>query len=162
MRKLFAVMLLTFAPAVLPAQDVGLPLGSKPAAVRIADINGQAVDLGQYIGKQPVMLEFWATWCPLCRALEPQMRTLTQRYGKRLQVFVVAVGVNQNPRSIKRHLEKHPLPGIVLWDGDGAAVRAFNAPGTSYVVVLDRNGKVVYTGSGSEQKLASAVTRGLR
>lgn len=155
-------MLLTFAPALLPAQDVGLPLGSKPAAVRIADINGQAVDLGQYIGKQPVMLEFWATWCPLCRALEPQLHAVAQKYAKQLQVFVVAVGVNQNPNSIKRHLARHAMPGIVLWDGDGAAVRAFEAPGTSYVVVLDKSGKVVYTGSGSEQKLASAATRGLR
>ena len=47
----------------------------------------------------------------------------------------------------------------VLWDGSGAAVRAFQAPGTSYVVMLDARGKVVYTGYGADQDLEQAVRR---
>ena len=144
------------------AQDVGLDIGTRPAAVTLEDLDGKAVDLAQYIGRKPVLLEFWATWCPLCRALEPQLAAAQKRFGNKLDIIVVAVGVNQTPRSIKRHMDKHALPGRVLWDGKGAAVRAFMAPGTSYIVILDRTGKVIYTGAGSEQELASVLARAVR
>ena len=144
------------------AQDVGLDIGTRPAAVTLEDLDGKAVDLAQYIGRKPVLFEFWATWCPLCRALEPQLAAAQKRFGNKLDIIVVAVGVNQTPRSIKRHMDKHALPGRVLWDGKGAAVRAFMAPGTSYIVILDRTGKVIYTGAGSEQELASVLARAVR
>lgn len=145
-----------FIASSLHGQDVGLEIGAKPKPVILQDLDGKAVNLAQYIGKKPVLLEFWATWCPLCKALEPQLAAAKKKFPN-VEMIVVAVGVNQNPRSIKRHIAKHALPGRVLWDGDGAAVRAFMAPGTSYVVVLDKTGKVVYTGAGSEQQLDSAV-----
>jgi hypothetical protein len=47
----------------------------------------------------------------------------------------------------------------VLWDGAGNAVRAFDAPATSYVVILDRQGKVAYTGVGPDQDLEAALAR---
>ena len=119
-------------PVALAGQDVGLPLGTTGPAVTLADLDGKVVDLGQYVGKQPVLLEFWATWCPLCKALEP---------------------------SLKRHLAAAPLPFPVLYDANGAAVRAYQAPTTSYIVVLDRAGKVVYTGAGAEQDIAAVLRR---
>ena len=145
----------------LRAQDIGLEVGAKPKPVTLNDLDGRAYNLAQVMGKKPVLLEFWATWCPLCKALEPQLAAARKKYPN-VDFVVVAVGVNQNPRSIKRHLASHPLPGRVLWDGDGAAVRAFEAPGTSYVVMLDKSGKVVYTGAGSDQKLEPAIRLALR
>lgn len=155
---LFALILAAL-PLPLLAQDIGLPIGAAPAPVTLEDLDGNAVDLADYMGKKPVLLEFWATWCPLCRALEPQLTAALEKYGGKLEVIMVAVGVNQSPRTVKRHLARHALPGRVVWDGKGAAVRAFSAPGTSYVVLLDANGRVVYTGSGSDQKLLPALAR---
>jgi hypothetical protein len=48
-----------------------------------------------------------------------------------------------------------------VFDADGAATDAYFAPATSYVVVVDRNGKIVYTGLGGDQKLEAAVQKGL-
>jgi len=53
----------------------------------------------------------------------------------------------------------HPMPFTFLWDAGGAAVRAFQAPSTSFVVVLDASGKVVYTGVGEDQDVEGAVSR---
>lgn len=145
-----------------PQDQIGIPLGETPEAVQIEDLDGAPVDLGDYIGKRPVLLEFWATWCPLCQALEPRLREAYATYGEEVEFLIVAVAVNQRPRRIKRHLEDHPMPGRILWDEGGRAVRAFMAPTTSYVVVLDAEGRVVYTGLGEDQDIEAAVRKALR
>ncbi len=147
------------APATLCAQDVGLPLGAQAPAVTVHDLDGKPVDLGRYVGKGPVLLEFWATWCPLCAALEPALKAAYAHYGTAVRFFAIGVAVNESPASIRRHLASHPLPFPVLYDGDGGAVRAFDAPTTSYIVVLDRTGKVSYTGTGEDQDVVAALRR---
>jgi len=158
---LLAVVLLTAGPAVrLSAQDdAGIPLGRTAPAVTIEDLNGKPVDLARFIGGRPALIEFWATWCPICRALEPKVTAAHQRYGTKVQFIAVAVAVNESPASVRRHLTQHPRPYPFLWDTNGNAVRAFQAPTTSFVVALDEQGKVVYTGVGEDQDLEAALAR---
>ncbi len=159
-RVAWCVGLLISAPAVLGAQDViGIPVGETPPAVTLENLNGDSVALSQWIGKKPVIVEFWATWCPICAELLPRMEAAQQKYGDRAEFVVVAVAVNQSKNSVRRHLEKHPMPFTFLWDGNGAAVRAFQAPSTSYIAVLDAKGKVVYTGVGEDQDIEAALSR---
>lgn len=141
-------------------QDIGLPLGTTPPAVQVEDLDGNAVDLARWVGKRPVVVEFWATWCPVCEALFPKIEAAHRRYGDRVAFLVIAVAVNQSTRSIRRHLERHPMPfATILWDDRGNAVRAFDAFTTSYVVVLDAAGKVAYTGAGEDQDIAAVLNR---
>jgi thiol-disulfide isomerase/thioredoxin len=165
-RKLagYASAAAVFALAGLPvhAQEVGLALGSVPAAVEIEDLNGQVVRLSDYVGRKPVIIQFWATWCPTCAATLPALRAARQRHGDAIEVLFIAVGVNQTPRSIRRHLETNALPGRVLYDARGRAARAYRVPTTSYIVILDAAGRVVYTGVGADQDIAAAVARALR
>lgn len=146
------------AAGPLAAQDdVGLPLGTKPAAVTLQDLDGNSAVLGTQFGKQPVLVEFWATWCPRCAALQPKLTAAYRRYGDRVKFVAVAVAVSQRPSTIRRHLARHPIPYPVLWDADGRAVRDFAAPTTSYVVVLDSNGRVAYTGTDEDQDIDAVL-----
>jgi len=156
--SLLAVFAL-LVPLALSGQDVGLPVGTRAPIVTVEDLDGKPVDLGRYIGRRPVLLEFWATRCPLCKALEPSMREAHAQYGGTVQFVAIGVGVNESRGSIKRHLANDPLPFPVLFDADGAAVRAFQAPTTSYIVVLDKTGTVIYTGAGSDQDVAAALQK---
>lgn len=151
------------APATLVGQEdvVGIPIGQTPPAVTIQDLDGNAVDLGRWVGKKPVIVEFWATWCPICAELLPRMEAAHKTYGDRVEFLVVAVAVNESPNTVRRHLTRHPMPFTFLWDVNGNATRAFQAPSTSYVAVLDKTGKVVYTGVGAEQDLDAALSRAL-
>jgi len=155
--------LLFVAPALLRAQDViGIPVGETPPAVTLESLSGDSVALSQWIGKKPVIVEFWATWCPICAALLPRMEAAQKKYGNQAEFLVVAVAVNQSRNGVRRHLERDPMPFTFLWDGNGAAVRAFQAPSTSYIAVLDAKGKVVYTGVGEDQDIEAALRRAVR
>src|SRR5690606_2743305 len=96
--RLGAIALALALPVPAAAQNIGLPLGSTPEAVEVEDLDGNVVDLGQYIGKKPMFVEFWATWCPLCEALQPRVDAAHERFGDQVEFVIVAVGVNQNPR----------------------------------------------------------------
>ena len=89
------------------------------------------------------------------------MLAIGRKYAGKLRIVTVAVSVNQSPARVKAYVEKHKLPGTVVFDAKGNATGAYDAPATSYVVVLDRTGKVVYTGQGSEQNLDAAVRKAL-
>ena len=156
-----AAVLALAAPAGLRAQDddVGLPVGTAAPSAAVQDLDGQPVDIAQLAGKKPVLLEFWATWCPLCAALLPRVEAAHAKFGDRVDIVVIAVAVNETRASVQRHLAQHPLPFRFLWDATGAAVRAYQAPTTSYLVALDARGRVVYTGTGSDQDIEAALRR---
>ena len=139
--------------------SVSLALGTVGPGAAVEDLDGNAVDLADYIKGKPAVIEFWATWCELCEALQPQLDRIQAEHGNELNVVAVAVGVAQTVRRVRRHLEDHDPGYTYLWDARGAAVRAYNATTTSIVVMLDRDGKVAYTGVGAQQNLTAAVQR---
>jgi len=149
------------APKVMRGQDLGIDVGTTAPAVTVNALDGKAVDLSKYIGKTPILIEFWATWCPNCRELMPTLLQTEKKYGKRVKFLALAVAINQSPEKVRRWLAAHPLPHETLYDTDGKAAGAFDAPATSYVVVLDKTGKVVYTGLGGKQDLDAAVRKAL-
>ena len=164
MRTICTASLLVASALVAPlgAQSVGLPIGTVAPSALVQTLDGKTVDLKQYIGATPVVFEFWATWCPNCEELEPTMLALKQKYGNRVKLVGVAVSVNQSPTRVKAYAEKHKLPLEVLWDHEGNATDVYSAPATSYVVIVDTAGKVVYTGLGGKQNLDAAVARALK
>ena len=141
--------------------EIGIARGSTPEAVLIENLDGEPVDLGDYITRGPVLLEFWATWCENCAALLPRLIKAHEQYSDRMEFFAVGVGVGQSPRSIRRHLRRHPMPYAVLFDAKGAAVRAFKTPATSYVVIMNAEGRVTYTGIGPDQDIGAAIRTAL-
>jgi len=158
-----ALLALAAAPgARAQDDDVGIPVGATPVAPKIQDLSHNTVDLAKYVGHGPVLLEFWATWCPICRELQPRMTAAYDKYGKKVTFLAVGVAVNETPASIQRHLTDHPVPYQVLWDSGGNATRAFLAVATSYVVILNAKGAVAYTGTGSDQDLDGALEKALK
>lgn len=158
-----AVALWAVAPLQAQDETIGIAVGSTvKGPIAVQDLDGNAVNLASYLGQKPALVEFWATWCGLCRALMPQFEALSAQQGKDIEILIVAVGVGQSRASVKRHVIDHKMPGRVFWDASGAATRVFEAPSTSYVVSLDRAGTVAYTGLGDKQRIDVAAAKALR
>lgn len=141
------------------AQELGLAVGTRAPAAAVQTLEGGAANLSQWIGKTPVVMEFWATWCPNCKELEPAMIAAARKHGDRVKFVAVAVSVNQSPERVRRYQAQHKVPMTFVYDHEGNATDVYDVPATSYVVVLDRAGKVVYTGLGGKQDLEAAIAK---
>jgi peroxiredoxin len=159
-RALPLALVLLVAPATTAAaQEAGLAVGTRAPAVVVRDLDGRPVNLGEYLGKQPVFLEWWATWCEQCDALLPRVRTAHAELGERVAFFGINVAVNQSPERVRRYIESNRVPFRTLYDTEGESTRAYAAPTTSYVVIVDRAGRVAYSGTGGDQDILSALRR---
>lgn len=139
--------------------QLGIDVGTKAPAAKVQTLDGRAANLSQVIGKRPAIIEFWATWCPSCRELEPQLQRLHRKYGKTVAFVAVSVSANQKPAIVQRYLRRHAMPWTHFYDAAGEATGAYDVPATSYIVVVDRTGTVVYTGLGGDQKLEPVLAR---
>jgi thiol-disulfide isomerase/thioredoxin len=154
-----AAVTLVSAPAI--AQDLGIEVGAQAPSVTVQTLDGKQVDLARFIGKTPMLIEFWATWCPNCRELMPTLLEVEKKYGKRVKFVAIAVAINQSPERVRRWVAANPVPHDTYYDVEGKAAGAFDAPATSYVVVIDKTGRVVYTGLGGKQDLEAALRKAL-
>lgn len=155
-------MVLAFVAAPAAAQDLGLKVGAKAPVIALPTVDGgRTVSLADYLGKTPIVLEFWASWCDNCKALEPSLRAAMRQYAGRVTFVGVAVSVNQPARLAAAYAKKHGLPGLQLYDQSGDAAEAYETPATSYIVVIGKDGLVKYTGLGGDQDLVAAVKKGL-
>lgn len=148
-----AVVSLFLARPAAGQGESGISVGSVAPIVTVHDLDGKPVDLGAYLGKQPVVLEWWATWCELCEALLPRVKAAHAAYGDRVAFLGINVTVNQTPDRVRKYLAQHQPPFRTLYDDRGTSIRAYAVPSTSFIAVVSREGKVVYTGIGSEQDL---------
>jgi thiol-disulfide isomerase/thioredoxin len=149
------------APATGFGQESGIDVGSQAPAAAVETLDGKPFDLAQYVGKGPALFQFWATWCGNCKALEPQIDAAMQKYGDRVKFVAIAVAINQSVQRVKAYRDAHKMKQEILFDHQGNAAGNYDVPATSYIVVIDASGKVVYTGVGSGQNIEAAIKKAL-
>lgn len=141
------------------AQESGIPVGSLAPSAKVQTLDGRPFDISSYIGKSPMLLEFWAFWCPNCKELEPSLIALEKKYRSRMRFVAIAVSASETRDRVKNFTSKRGYQHETLYDAAGAATEAYDVPATSYVVILDKSGKVAYTGLGGKQNLEPAILK---
>ena len=156
-----AVALACAIPLASAAQEssggLGLPPGTLAPDALVEDMEGNSVSLLEVVGGRPALIEFWASWCEQCEALQPEIDRVQERFGEQVSVVAVAVAVSQSRRRVRRHVERHSHGYPFVYDASGEAVRAYRALTTAIVVLVDGVGRVVSTGAGPDQELVEAV-----
>ena len=145
--------LLLVAPAQAVAQDEGIAVGAKAPGFTLPGLDGSPVSLDSIIGRRPVLLEFWATWCGSCKAMLPRLREAHARWGKDVEFIGVNVTISETRDSVAAWVAREAPRFRSLWDAEGEAARAYDAQATSFIVIVDRRGRVAYTGIGGTQNI---------
>ena len=135
-------------------------LGEAAPAFELASLAGESVNLADHLGKDVVVLDFWATWCPPCVAALPAVDRITRSYAEQGVVFF-AVDQGETAETVNSFLESKELSPPVLMDAEGAAASAYDVEGLPTSVIIGRDGTVQVVHVGFGPNLESQLTREL-
>jgi thiol-disulfide isomerase/thioredoxin len=155
------VLALTLTASQARAQDGGIAVGATAPNAALETLDGKRIELGTLFGKTPVVLEFWATWCGNCQELEPTFQEVQKKYAGKVRFASIAVAINQSPERVRRWVARHQPGRDIFYDNAGDAAEEYDAPATSYVVIVDASGRVTYTGVGGKQDLEGEIVKAL-
>lgn len=126
------------------ATEQGLAKGETAPDFELTTLDGESVKLSDYRGKK-VILNFWATWCPPCRAEMPHMQKYYEEQAAADDVEILAVNLTKEDHGIEKietFTEEYGLSFPIPLDKSGeigALYQAVTIP-TSYI--LDTQGRV--------------------
>lgn len=104
--------------------------------LRAALIGGVRFDLAAQRG-QPVLVYFWATWCPVCRLEQGSIESLARDH----RVVTVALQ-SGDPATVVKYLQEHGLRVPVINDPDGAVARAWGVRATPTLFFIAPDGLI--------------------
>ena len=136
---------------LLPAVGLSRPLGEgdQLQSFTATDMNGQHVDLAESLGRQPIMLVFWASWCPQCKVEVPKVNELFEKYRNRGMYFLgINVGHNDSERRASQFINKTGMAYPVIYDNDHVLGREYGVQGVPTVLIVNRQGLIVFRGYG--------------
>jgi thiol-disulfide isomerase/thioredoxin len=118
----------------------------QPEEAEITLLDGETVSLSDYRG-QVVLINFWATWCPPCRA---EMPTLDAYYREHRDngLVLLAINAGETPAAARTFIDANGFTFPVGLDRDSSLSRQFGASGLPLTLVLDADGVVQYRHSG--------------
>ena len=126
-------------------------LPGKPFAptFELTDDNGDAYSLSDFRGK-PIIINFWATWCPPCRAELPSMNRAWKKV-KNEGIEMIAVNVGEDEDTVSAFKAEHPIDFRVLLDPSAEMVSDWPIKGLPTTFVIDKEGRLVYIATGERE-----------
>jgi peroxiredoxin len=125
-------------PAPAPTVPQGNQIGNLAIDFQLKNLEGKTVSLSGLRGK-PVLLNFWATWCPPCRSEMPYLQQIYNSYSAQgLELLEIDVGESASP--VKQFLASNNLTLPVLLDTDKKVALAYGTAAIPTSLLIDKNG----------------------
>jgi cytochrome c biogenesis protein CcmG, thiol:disulfide interchange protein DsbE len=125
--------------------------GKELPAVFLPDLDGKKVNLADF-GKngKVTVISFWATWCSPCKKELNNISYLYEDWQDEYDVELIAISIDdtRNTSKVKSYVNGQGWDYVVLLDSNEELKRLLNFQTVPFTVVIDKNGKIVYSHSG--------------
>lgn len=137
------------AATIAFAQDPAALTGRKAPDFNLEDIDGNTVNLKASIGKGPILLSFWATWCKPCiEEMVEVQKTYEEFSEKGLILYAISIDNEKSASKVKPLVKSKKYTFPVLLDPNSDAARKYYAQAIPFVALIDKKGTIVYTHMG--------------
>ena len=125
---------------------------------QLSDLNGNMISLSSYKGKQPVVVFFWTTWCPYCRA---QLKVLNDRYPALAKNGweILAINIDDPEEDVRRIAKENNLKFKVVLDGDSTVAEDYDIFGVPAYFIVDKEGKISDSGTEMSSSLLNKMVK---
>lgn len=122
-------------------------------------MTGERFDNASIKGKV-VLLQFWATWCPYCRAEQQIVDNLQKEFADQ-GLIVLAVDVAEAKKKVKQYLQENPRSCRIVLTDDTNLAAMYAATRYPIYVVIDRDGNIAgqQNGAAGERALRRLLSR---
>lgn len=128
-------------------EDVGLSIGQSAPDFKLTSLEGEETQLSKFRGK-PVILNFWATWCPPCRAEMPDFQQLYESED----VEILAVNLSeseQSEKTVQDFIEEYDLSFPILMDRGSAVTEIYKVQVFPTSFIIDSEGIIQFSARGA-------------
>jgi peroxiredoxin len=140
--------------------DIGIKKGNRAPNFTLLDFEGNEVELSDFIGKK-VILNFWATWCPPCRAEMPHMEKVYKKNSD--EVVVLAVNLTNTEKSnsgVQEFVEEFKLSFPIVMDTKGEVSGQYQVFAYPTSFIIDSQGIIqeIYMGAINEDIMKKSLS----
>lgn len=121
-----------------PAIREGANIGNIAPDFELRTLDGQTVKLSALRGK-PVLVNFWATWCPPCRAEMPYLQQVHEKWTTK-GLVLLAIDLEEDTETIRKFMTELNLSMTVPLDTDGRVGKAYGITGIPETFLIDKDG----------------------
>ena len=157
MVKRFVVLSIVAIALLAGCTDRGAQSDTMASNFSLQDMSGKTVRLSDFKGKV-VLLEFWAAWCPPCRASVPGLEKLHKAY-KDKGLVLLAVSMDEGGwDDVKSFIRESGITYTVLKGTEDVAIK-YQVRSIPMMLVLNKEGKILkrYLGMGSDEELEKDI-----
>lgn len=106
------------------------------------NIDGEWHHSSEWLGKQPVVINIWGTWCPPCRKEIPDLAKLYKEYMPK-GVELISLAVKDTPDRVRKYAEQHNMNWVLLMSEDQILIDYKATRGVPTTIFIDRDGNEV-------------------
>ncbi len=133
------------AAKIHAAREEAPKVGFVAPNFELEDVDGKTVQLARFRGRNPVFLNFWASWCPACRQETPHNEKLHQLLGPK-GLKLVSISIDKGPgalNNVRNFMEEFKLSFNPLLDVKGDLMELYGVTAIPMTFLIDRKGKIV-------------------
>ncbi len=158
---LLAVVLLGLlaVPACTPSSAVSV--GELAPDFTLVDLEGNQVSLSDFRGKT-VFINFWATWCPPCRAEMPEIEAIYQEYTDK-DVVVIGVDLWQSDDVVRQYIQEDGYSWTFVTDTTGVVTANYEVKAIPTSFFIDKEGiiQVVHVGMMTKRVIEDELAKAM-